>query len=112
MKVKVYFARGEDDFENAMITLDYFTRALRKVEQCVKEMQERFKPEFLEKIRIEVLLFPSPADGGPVNVSLHIEDPFNMYKISTVELEVLKEIFKREIAIGIVEGKLVLSIDL
>ena len=112
MEVKVYFARGEDSLKNAMDTLDYFTKALKRVEQCVKEMQERFKPEFLEKIRIEVSLFPSPADGGPVNVSLYVEDPFNMYKINTVELEVLREIFKREIAIGIVEGKLVLSIDL
>ncbi|MCD6364347.1 MAG: hypothetical protein J7M14_00570 [Planctomycetes bacterium] len=112
MEVKVYFARGGDNLKNARDTLDYFTRALRKVEQCVKEMQERFKPEFLEKIRIEVLLFPSPASGKPVNVSLHIEDLSHMYKISTVELEVLREIFKKEIAIGIVEGKLVLSVDL
>jgi len=112
MEVKVYFVRGEDNLKNAIDTLDYFTKALKRVEQCVKEMQERFKPEFLEKIRIEVSLFPSPADGEPVNVSLYIEDPFNMYKINTVELEVLKEIFKREIAVGIVEGKLVLSIDL
>ncbi len=112
MKAKVHFARGEDDFESAMITLDYFTRALRKVEQCVKEMQERFKPEFLEKVNIEVSLFPSPASGQPVVVSLYIEDPLNTDKISTVELEVLREIFKRDIGIGIVEGKLVLSVDL
>ena len=106
------FTRGRDSLENVIDTVEYFATALRRVRQCVREMQERFKPEFLEKIRVEVTLFPSPASGKPVNVSLHIEDLSHMYKISTVELEVLREIFKRDIGIGIVEGKLVLSVDL